>query len=484
MTGGAISKGSQRIQYDFRLNGVRYRPTLKAIATEANLRRAREHLKAIKEHIRLGTFSFIEEFPDFRDLHKVFHHSPYRTCHQVFDEYLSYCDSRLSKHDLSFATVRGYRKALDSIWRPKLGPLPFLQVRYSTLLKIASQYKTWSKKTYNNKISVLRRACEFGYRDHPDHATPAWALKGARIRRRDLPRIDPFRIQDAEALITAIHQDWGEVQGNFHELRFFTGLRPSEEIALKERDFDEVRGTLSVTKARVYGVDKDTTKTHEDRVIQLCPRAIAALTRQLALHRHLKSRGRIDHDQLFFQHDGAPVRDLGYLAKCWRKSSERLGLRFRRPYCARHTSVSWNLMIGKNPLFVSRQHGHSVTTMWRTYAAWMEGALESDIALIQAAMNRDGRAIEQVSNTQIELTLKAPAVAGLGTRLATRREAPEAQVPDKKGQKQWRRGWDCSRPGTAARPPLRSGPLQPGCNVQNRAAILSNRWVRPHTLLH
>jgi hypothetical protein len=55
----------------------------------------------------------------------------------------------------------------------------------------------------------------------------------------------------------------------------------------------------------------------------------------------------------------------------------------------RDTSVSWNLMIGKNPLFVSRQHGLSVTTMWRTYAAWMQGALESDIALIQTAMNRD-----------------------------------------------------------------------------------------------
>ena len=115
-----------------------------------------------------------------------------------------------------------------------------------------------------------------------------------------------------------------------------------------------------------------------------CPRAIAVLIRQLALHRRLKSRGRIDHEQLFFRHDGAPIRDLGYLAKYWRKSSERLGLRFRRPYCARHTSVSWNHMLGKNPLFVSRQHGHSVTTMWRTYAAWMEGALETDIALILA----------------------------------------------------------------------------------------------------
>src|SRR5258708_7209501 len=94
-------------------------------------------------------------------------------------------------------------------------------------------------------------------------------------------------------------------------------------------------------------------------------------------------------------------RHLGHFAKCWRKSSERLGLRFRRPYCAPHTSVSWNLMIGKNPLFVSRQHGHSVTTMWRTYAAWMDGALESDIALIQAAMNRDGSAVERMSSSQM-----------------------------------------------------------------------------------
>jgi hypothetical protein len=93
-------------------------------------------------------------------------------------------------------------------------------------------------------------------------------------------------------------------------------------------------------------------------------------------------------------------------------------------------------MIGKNPLFVSRQHGHSVTTMWRTYAAWMDGALESDIALIQAAMNRDGSAVERMSNSQMQLTLNVPAVAGLGTRLATSRGGPEAQVPEKKGLKE------------------------------------------------
>jgi integrase len=123
-----------------------------------------------------------------------------------------------------------------------LGALPFLKVQYSLLVRIANANNMWGKKTYNNKLSALRRAFEFGYRDHPEHLNPARNLRGARMRRKDFPKIDPFRIQDAEALIEAIHQDWGESEGNFHEFRFFTGLRPSEEIALRVRDFDERKG--------------------------------------------------------------------------------------------------------------------------------------------------------------------------------------------------------------------------------------------------
>jgi hypothetical protein len=45
-------------------------------------------------------------------------------------------------------------------------------------------------------------------------------------------------------------------------------------------------------------------------------------------------------------------------------------------------------MTGKNPLWVAKQHGHSVTTMFRVYAAWAEGALEADIQAIKRAMKR------------------------------------------------------------------------------------------------
>jgi integrase len=456
VSGGVIGKGRQRIQFDFRLNGVRYKPTLKAIPTEANLRRARERLAAIKERIRLGTFSFIEEFPDFRDWQKVRQQSPFRTCNQVFDQYLAHCESRLAKNDLSFATLKGYRKALDSVWRARLGALPFLKVPYSLLVGIANANQAWGKKTYNNKLSALRRAFEFGYRDHPEHINPARSLKGARMRRKDFPKIDPFRIQDAEALIEAIHQDWGEALGNFHEFRFFTGLRPSEQIALRVRDFEEASGTLSVTKARVFGIDKNTTKTHEDRVISVCPRAIAVLKRQLALRQKLIARGRIDHDQLFFNPNGSPIRRLGHVAQCWRQSLDRLGLRFRRPYCARHTSVSWNLMIGKSPLWVSRQHGHRVATMFSTYAAWMDGALESDIAIIEAAMNREQCAAEFIAQKSREES----AVARLGTRLATGDEPEVPKSPENKPRKKWRRGWDSNPRAGITRPSdFESAPL-------------------------
>ena len=60
-----------------------------------------------------------------------------------------------------------------------------------------------------------------------------------------LPTLRPL----AESLIARLHVDWGEAIGNYDEFRFFTGLRPSEQIALLVADYDARRGALAVTKA-------------------------------------------------------------------------------------------------------------------------------------------------------------------------------------------------------------------------------------------
>lgn len=87
-----------------------------------------------------------------------------------------------------------------------------------------------------------------------------------RITKKDRPPIDPFTVQEAEALIAAIHRDWGEAEGNYDEFRFFTGLRPSEQIALRLTDCDVAQGKKN-DKARVAARDKDRTKTSEDRIV-------------------------------------------------------------------------------------------------------------------------------------------------------------------------------------------------------------------------
>ncbi|HEY0683003.1 MAG TPA: DUF3596 domain-containing protein [Steroidobacter sp.] len=383
--GGITPRGCRAIQYDFMFQGVRYRPSLRRTPTEANLRRAREHLAAIKERIAAGTFQFAEEFPRYRHVDAVMSAPSQRTCGYVFDAFLNHCASLQLKGAMEEITVAGYKKILDGIWRPKIGHRNFLQVTHSELVSIADSH-VWSRKTYNNAISALRVAFEFGFRAHPQYHNPASMLRCVRIRKRDRV-IDPFRIDEAERLIAAIRQDWGEAQENYDEFRFFTGLRPSEEIALLTSDYDAVNGTLRVSKARVAGIDKNCTKTGEDRTVTLCARAVRILARQLKLRARLKAGGLIDHHHLFFTAEGRVIRHLQYVGRRWRQSLSRLSdLRYRRPYNARHSSVSWNLMLGKSPLWVSRQHGHRPETMFRAYAAWTEEAPESEVVLIREAM--------------------------------------------------------------------------------------------------
>jgi hypothetical protein len=243
VSGGVCPAGAARIQFTFKFEGVRYRPTLRRTPTEANLRRAREQLVGIKARIASGTFSFAEEFPGYVYLSKVPRAGSPRTCGQVFDDFLEHCAARVARLDMAAVTLTSYRRVLNGIWRSDLGATRFLDVRYSTLVQISDR-KDWSKKSYNNALSVLRRAFKFGYRDYPDRHDPTREMKGARIQSKDRPAIDPFTINEAETLLTALRRDWGDAQANYDEFRFFTGLRPSEQIALLISDFDAARGTL------------------------------------------------------------------------------------------------------------------------------------------------------------------------------------------------------------------------------------------------
>jgi len=78
-----------------------------------------------------------------------------------------------------------------------------------------------------------------------------------------------------------------------------------------------------------------------------------------------RARGRgADRPRLrFFQHTGEPIRCLNYPYERWRHTLAVVQqAALSQAVLRTHSSAGWNLLIGKNPLWVAKQHGHSVAT--------------------------------------------------------------------------------------------------------------------------
>jgi hypothetical protein len=95
--------------------------------------------------------------------------------------------------------------------------------------------------------------------------------------------------------------------------------------------------------------------------------------------------------------------------------AQRLKVGYRDPYTALHSSVSWDLMIGKNLLWAAKQHSHSVSTALSTYTAWTEGAKESDIEAVKRAMQSPASPAQIVLNAPLVCPQVSPE---FGTALA------------------------------------------------------------------
>ncbi len=128
-------------------------------------------------------------------------------------------------------------------------------------------------------------------------------------------------------------------------------------------DYDLAIGKIRITHVRVRRPEKDRAKTGEDRKIALCPRAFEVLQRSSPCARRWRRGGRIDHEFVFFQEDGTPLVDLSYPYKRWRYVVAKTLVRYREPYNARHSWISWRLMVGANVLLVAKEDGHSIQTM-------------------------------------------------------------------------------------------------------------------------
>lgn len=151
--------------------------------------------------------------------------------------------------------------------------------------------------------------------------------------------------------------------------------------------------------------------------------------------------GRTGRDLLFFKTNGQPIQNLQYPGTRWQRArSGMTNMTYRRPYTARHTSVSRDLMNGCSALWVARQHGQSISTMLRYDATWADGASEAAVDRVRATLN-----------SECPLARLRPTRRGKATRVIARRFESEFQSAGDNAVARFATGFATERSSPAAK---------------------------------
>jgi integrase len=374
-TGSGVEVRESSIRLSFVFEGRPRKETLKTNGepmppTPANVKYAHRLAAEIRAKIKPGTFAYADYFPASK--HATTGHGT--TLGDQLDLWLGL------QTDKESSTLKGYRIAA-TWWKKHLGAKALGALVHSDILKALATEPTWTGKTRNNKVSVLRQALALAMRDGILRSNPLDGLEAAKHQK---PPPDPFTRDEVEAILADMHQRYDPQVALYFEAKFFTGTRTSESLGLRWDSIDWRQGHMLVQEAIVLGEHKDRTKTHVARTVLLNSRALAALKEQKA-HTFLKPDGWVFMDPKTGERwvDDWTPREM-----YWRPCLKRLGIRYRSPYETRHTYATMMLMAGMTPAFCAKQLGHSVEQFLRTYSKWIDGGQNAvEMGKLEAALS-------------------------------------------------------------------------------------------------
>lgn len=359
--GVVVRESSIRLRFTFQ--GERQQPTLMLNdepmkPTAPNVRYAHRLAAEVTEKIKHGTFSMVETFPA----------AGVGTSHTVEAQFKTW----MGGHRMAKSTKLGYESSIrfwnsapfDASGRP-LGKLALRAVKTSHILYALNSKPDLSGKTINNRVSVLRESFELAVLDGLLPSNPVENIPSASWQRQP---VDPFSLEEAEAIIADMYKHYPEQVGNYITTKFFAGLRPGESFGQRWSGVDFASDHMQVRETIVGGEEKATTKTSTTRLVLLNDRSRAAL---LAQKTHTFMAGKhVFHDPRDGKRWGGEPKFRWY----WVPTLRRLGIRHRPPYNTRHTYATMMLMAGLKPAFCAGQMGHSVPIFYSTYSKWIPGA--------------------------------------------------------------------------------------------------------------
>jgi integrase len=347
---GVVAR-DQHLQIDLRKYGFG-KERLDLVPTPTNIRYAERLRNEILGKIERGTFALAEYFPNSP---RAKADAPSMTFGELALEWL-----RIKLPTIQHSTGHHYLQTVNSGSFAGIREKHMADLDYRTLMAILAELPK-NPKTFNNNATVLRQILQYGFKckllKEPMH-------EHVEMRKAQPPGPDPFALPEIGTLLDRMKVDRGRT---YYEFAFFTGLRPSEQIALRWRNVDLRARTAKIDTAKTRGKEKGT-KTSNVRVIELTSRAYQALERQRALTQ-------LAGEHVFWDDEGAAFLTTdGPLRAWWKPVMAASGIRSRDARQTRHTFATMCLMGGITPAWVAQQMGHSPEMFFRVYSRWIEGA--------------------------------------------------------------------------------------------------------------
>jgi integrase len=356
------SKTSYEITFAYR--GERCRERIKLKPNAVNRKRLENWLGAIKSAIDQNSFDYSVTFPNSKNRFKFIAN---KGNNLLLSQYLdNWLESK--KKTIKASTHLSYAKAC------KLIVNAFIGVNLADLKR--SDIKSWlaaltsSNKNISNLQSVLRSALQDAVNDELIENNP---LYGWKYTNNETPKtvddVDPFSIDEQQDILNELDGQ----NKNMFIIFFWSGMRPSELIALNWDDIDFRRGIIKVNKSFTQAAtDFETTKTKAGkRDIKILGPAMDALINQKK-YTYLKNKEIFQNPKTMERWQG----DRAIRNGVWRPALKRAKVRYRRPYQTRHTYASMMLTAGESIAWLAKQLGHSsiITTM-NVYAKYIKDSI-------------------------------------------------------------------------------------------------------------
>jgi integrase len=339
--GAGVEALATTIRVSFQYQGRRVRETLGIKPTPGNLKAAARLVHDVKEQIRRGTFDYATAFPGSKHAQCA--------CGATFNEY---AEKWLALHQVEHSTRSVYESYLR-VWSTAFGNRPINTITVEDIKRVVAERveSGVSAKGINNNLDPLRGVLAFAVESGALSSNPAESVKRLKVQKAEP---DPFTKDEMESILAWMGRHAPSEVCAWYTVAFTTGLRPSEQCALRPEDI--VGGKLKIERAFVRGKMKGT-KTRRVRYVDLSSRAVQGLNGLTwgSLHTEVS---------LWAMH-----------RQYWVTCLVALGIRHRSPYHTRHTYATVALMSGVNPAYISRQLGHStMALLLSTYSRWIDDA--------------------------------------------------------------------------------------------------------------